>query len=86
MGNTLKFRVWREQQESASEEPVPTLLTPKKVVMTPAQKHEMEKAMKAVKGKEAKERVRREYEYDGLTGVADPIDTEPEIENGYQSY
>jgi hypothetical protein len=80
MGKLLKFRVWREQQEAVFDDAGPTLLTPKKVVLTPAQKYEMEKAIKAVKGKEAKERVRREYEYEGLTGIADPIDTEPEID------
>jgi hypothetical protein len=83
MGKILKFRVWREQQESASEDPVPTLLPPKKVRLTPAQKQEMEKAMKSVKSKKEKKRVRQEYEYDGYTGLADPIDTEPAIEDSY---
>ena len=81
MGKTLKFRVWREKQESDSEEPVSTLLKPKKVSLTPAQKQEMEKAMKSVRSKKEKERIRHEYEYDGDTGLVDPIDTEPEIDS-----
>ena len=55
-------------------------MRPKKQFQTPAQKHEMEKAIKAAKGKKAKDVVRRDYEYDGQDGNADIIDTEPAID------
>ena len=76
----VSFSSYAYPRETLFDDEVPTLARPKKQFLTPAQKHEMEKAIKAAKGKKAKDAVRRDYEYDGQDGNADIIDTEPTID------
>ena len=80
MGKFVSFSSYAYPRETLFDDEVPTLVRPKKQFLTPAQKHEMEKAIKAAKGKKAKDAVRRDYEYDGQDGNADIIDTEPTID------
>jgi len=80
MGKIVSFSSFAYPRETVFDDEVPTLARPKKQFLTPAQKHEMEKAIKAAKGKKAKDAVRQDYEYDGHDGNADIIDTEPAIE------
>jgi len=80
MGKIVSFSSFTYPRETVFDDELPTLARPKKQFLTPAQKHEMEKAIKAARGKKAKDAVRQDYEYDGHDGNADIIDTEPAIE------
>lgn len=73
-------------REEAHDDGADTLVRPKKVVLTPAQKAEMKRLLKGARSKKARDLIRLDYEYDGQDGKADLIDTEPSYEVSHLSF